>query len=125
LFTKGCARIGNGIFHRAYMSGQLVVNLTNGSLAFGFAPTAARELRAEIDGLLASLKNKGAGPQANMEYQYTGEVFMEIFCNPNIWPTPFTARVLVTLRDDRIRVSTETELTGLIQDLDLYLEQHG
>jgi hypothetical protein len=119
------ARIGSGIFQSAFMSGQLVVNLANGSLAFGFTPAAARELRGAMDELLARLKNKGSGPQANMEYQYTGEVFLEMFCNPNIWPTPFTARVLVTLRDDRIRVSTETELTGVIQDLDLYLEQHG
>jgi hypothetical protein len=107
------------------MSGQMVVNLANGSLAFGFTPAAAQELRGVIDGLLASLKNKTSGPQANMEYQYTGEVFLEIFCNPNIWPTPFAARVLVTLRDERIRVITETELTGLIQDLDLYIEQQG
>jgi len=43
-----------------------------------------------------------------MEDQYTGEVFMEIFCNPNIYTTPFATKVLVTLRDDRIRLITET-----------------
>ena len=58
-----------------------------------------------------------------MEYQYTGDVFLEIFCNPNIWPSPFAAKVLITLRDDRIRLTTEAELTRLIEDLTEYLSQ--
>lgn len=58
-----------------------------------------------------------------MEYQYTSDVFLEIFCNPNIWPSPFAAKVLITLRDDRIRLTTEAELTRLIEDLTEYLSQ--
>jgi hypothetical protein len=50
---------------------------------------------------------------------------LEIFCNPNIWPTPFAAKVLVTLRDERMRVSTELELTRVIEDLNQYLDQYG
>ncbi len=60
-----------------------------------------------------------------MEYQYTGEVFLEIFCNPNIWSSPFVAKVLVTLRDDRIRLTTEAQLSRLIEDVNQYLEQVG
>jgi len=56
-----------------------------------------------------------------MEYQYTGEVFLEIFCNPNIYATPFAAQVLITLRDDRIRLTTETQLTTLVEDINSYL----
>ncbi len=57
-----------------------------------------------------------------MEYQHTGQVFLEIFCNPNIWPSPFAAKVLVTLRDEQIRLTTEAELTRLIEDVNQYLD---
>jgi hypothetical protein len=58
-----------------------------------------------------------------MEYQYTGEVFLELFCNPNIWPSPFAAKVLITVRDDRIRLTTEAELSRIVDDLNQYLER--
>jgi hypothetical protein len=112
------------------MSGQLVLNLPTGSLSFGFTPEAARNLQITLDELLQKLNAKPpAGskpvPQKATEYQYTGDVFFEIFCNPNIWPTPFAAKVLITLRDDRMRISAETELTRVIEDLSQYLDQHG
>jgi hypothetical protein len=60
-----------------------------------------------------------------MEYRFSGDVFLEVFCNPNIWPSPFAAKVLITLRDERIRLTTEAELTRLIEDVNQYLEQVG
>jgi len=54
---------------------------------------------------------------------FSGDIFLEIFCNPNIWPSPFAAKVLITLRDDRIRLTTEAELTRVIEDVSQYLEQ--
>jgi hypothetical protein len=60
-----------------------------------------------------------------MEYRYTGDIFLEVFCNPNIYPSPFAAKVLLTVRDDRIRLTTEAELTRLLEDIGQYLEQHG
>jgi hypothetical protein len=60
-----------------------------------------------------------------MEYRYTGDVFLELFCNPNIYPSPFSAKVLLTVRDDRLRLTTEAELTRTIEDIDRYLEQNG
>lgn len=109
----------------------LRLNLVEGSVAFSFTPQAARELQAAIAALMSSLKAvaaKGAPgskptPQPSMEYQHAGDVFLEVFCNPNIWATPFAAKVLVTVRDDRIRLTTEAELTRLIEDLNQYLEQ--
>ena len=59
-----------------------------------------------------------------MEYQYTGDVFVEIFCNPNIYPSTFAAKILLTLRDERIRLTSEAELTQLIEDLNTFLEQN-
>jgi hypothetical protein len=111
----------------------LTLNLLQGSVSFRFSPNAARELQAEIASLLDSLKviasNASSGgrpsPRSTMEYRYTGEVFLEVFCNPNIYPSPFSAKVLLTIRDDRLRLTTEAELTRLIEDLDRYLEQNA
>ncbi|BAY16941.1 hypothetical protein NIES21_27750 [Anabaenopsis circularis NIES-21] len=113
-------------------STPLTLNLVEGSVSFSFSAQAARELKAAIDQLMERLKAvaaKPAGggakitPQPPLEYRYTGEVFLEIFCNPNIWPTPFAAKVLLTVRDVTIRLTTETELTRLIEDINQYLEQ--
>lgn len=111
----------------------LTLNLDEGSVSFSFSPQAARELKAAIDQLMERLKavsskpTSGAKvtPQPPLEYRYTGEVFLEIFCNPNIWPTPFAAKVLLTVRDVSIRLTTEAELTRVIEDINQYLEQVG
>ncbi|HAG84434.1 MAG TPA: hypothetical protein DCL61_25590 [Cyanobacteria bacterium UBA12227] len=112
---------------------QLTLNLTQGSVSLKFSPEAAINLQKALAELMQSLKvatqTSGSGgkpnPQKPMEYQFTGDVFLELFCNPNIYPSPFAAKVLVTLRDDRIRLSTEAELTRLIEDVNQYLEQVG
>jgi hypothetical protein len=108
---------------------QLTLNLIQGAVSFSFTPEAAQELKNEINQLMQSLKaiaaNASSGgrptPQKPMEYRYAGEVFLEVFCNPNIYPSPFAAKVLLTIRDDRIRLTTEAELTRLIEDLEQYL----
>jgi len=112
----------------------LTLNLAEGSVSFNFSPEAARELKAAINQLMERLKavaakpTPGGGkvtPQPPLEYRYTGDVFVEIFCNPNIWPTPFAAKVLLTIRNLGIRVTTEAELTRVIEDINFYLEQVG
>lgn len=111
---------------------QLRLNLVEGSVSFSFTPQAARELQAAIAQLMDNLRTVATqgtaggrpNPQAAMEYRYTGDVFLEIFCNPNIWPSPFAAKVLITVRDDRIRLTTEAELTRIIDDINQYLEQY-
>ncbi|MEM7769541.1 MAG: hypothetical protein AAGA75_02375 [Cyanobacteria bacterium P01_E01_bin.6] len=110
----------------------LSLNLVEGSVSFSFTPSAAEQLKAELVNLVNCLKTvagkSGTGgtsrptPQKSLEYQYAGDVFLEIFCNPNIWPSPFAAKVLVTVRDERIRLSTEAELTRVIEDVNQYLE---
>lgn len=112
---------------------KLTLNLLEGSVSFNFTADAATNLQAEISQLMQKMKAAtqatGSGgkpaPQKPMEYRYTGDVFLEIFCNPNIYPSPFAAKVLITLRDERIRLSTEAELTRMIEDLSQYLEQVG
>jgi hypothetical protein len=112
--------------------GQLRLNLVEGSVSFSFTPQAARELQAALNELMSCLKAVAtattstpgkATPQKPTEYQYTGDVFLEIFCNPNIWPSPFAAKVLITIRDDRIRLTTEAELTRIVEDVNQYIEQ--
>ena len=110
---------------------QLTLNLIQGSVSFKFTPEAAKNLQESIQSLIDDLKNKSPQPQSRgnkhipkkpMEYHYTGDVFLEVFCNPNIYPSPFAAKVLLTIRDDRIRLTSEAELTRLIEDLDNYLQ---
>lgn len=111
----------------------LTLNLGEGSVSFNFSPAAARELLAAISQLMDRLKAVAAkttpggkaSPQPPLEYRHTGEVFLEVFCNPNIWATPFAAKVLLTLRDANIRLTTEAELTRLIEDVNQFLEQVG
>ena len=111
---------------------QLTLNLLQGSVTFNFNSEAAQKLKQEISVLMKSLKaiatHAAAGggrpnPQKPMEYRYTGDVFLEVFCNPNIYPSPFAAKVLLTVRDERIRLTSEAELTRIIEDLNQYLEQ--
>ena len=110
---------------------QLTLNLIEGSVSFTFSPQAAEDLQKAIAQLMQSLKaatakttsTGKASPQQPLEYRYTGDVFLEVFCNPNIWPSPFAAKVLITLRDASIRLTTEAELTRVIEDINQYLEQ--
>ena len=109
---------------------KLTLNMVEGSISFDFSPEAAKNLQSAIAQLMQQLKTAAGSPgkptpQKPMEYQYTGDVFLEIFCNPNIWPSPFAAKVLITLRDERIRITTEAELTRLNEDISQYLEQVG
>ncbi|MBU6229615.1 MAG: hypothetical protein KGQ93_07965 [Cyanobacteria bacterium REEB459] len=108
----------------------LTLNLSDGSVRFNFSIAAAEELQACLSALKGQWQAAAveAGPISRpgqlkpMEYRHTGEVFLEIFCNPNIWTSAFAARVLITLRDDRIRLTTETTLPQLYEDICHYLE---
>lgn len=112
---------------------HLTLNLVEGSVSFLFSPQTARELQAAISQLMDRLKivaNKATSggkvsPQPPLEYRHTGEIFLEVFCNPNIWASPFAAKVLLTVRDANIRLTTEAELTRLIEDVNQYLDQVG
>lgn len=110
---------------------HLRLNLLEGSVMFQCSHETAQAIKQELAKLVVSLKaaasTVGGGQrperQEPMEYQYAGDIFLELFCNPNIWPSPFAAKVLVTVRDDRIRLTTESELTQMIEDINQYLEQ--
>jgi len=113
------------------MTSQITLNLDQGALQFTFCPEAASGLHQALIDMMQQLKQRAAQvgapsltPQAKpMEYRHSGEVFLEVFCNPNIWASPFAAKALITLRDDRIRVTTEAELNRLYEDVQVYLDQ--
>ena len=115
------------------MASQLTLNLVQGSIQFNFSVAAAQELKTSLVNLTQLLKTSaaatvGAGspkPVKPVEYRHTGDVFLEIFCNPNIWPSPFAAKLLITVRDDRMRLTTEAELTRIIEDVNLYLDNNA
>ena len=109
---------------------NLTLNLVEGSVSFSFSAESAKEMQNAIAQLMTNIKAAGvktpatkSKPQLPLEYRYTGNVFLEVFCNPNIWATPFAAKVLITLRDENIRLTTEAELTRVIEDLNQYIEQ--
>lgn len=109
---------------------QITFNLLQGAVQFNFSPSAAADLKAALTELVTRLKaiatqqtsGRQRTPEPTMEYQHTGDVFLEVFCNPNIWPSPFAAKLLITVRDDRIRLTTEAELTRILEDLTQFLE---
>lgn len=111
-------------------SQQITLNLLQGSVRFNFSPEAAQDLKAALTDLVTRLKAIATQPtptgkrtpEPTMEYQHTGEVFLEVFCNPNIWPSPFAAKLLITIRDDRMRLTTEAELPRILEDLNEYME---
>jgi hypothetical protein len=103
---------------------KLIFNLASGSVSCGFNLAAAQALKSNLDEITKSIVDPTAA-KTDIEYQYTGDVFLEIFCNPRIWASPFAARVLITLRDDRLRVSVESELTQVIADVDRFIEENS
>ena len=111
---------------------QLTINLVEGSVAFQCNVETAQSIKEELTQLILRLKaassTVGGGQrperQESLEYQHVGDIFLELFCNPNIWPSPFAAKVLITLRDERIRLTTEAELTQVIEDINQYLDQN-
>jgi len=98
------------------MNPKFTINLIEGSVSINFSVEAARNLQAQINQLMDKLRQPKPvadktvrtkpAPQTPLEYQYIGDVFLEIFCNPNIWATPFAAKFQITLRDERIRLTT-------------------
>lgn len=111
------------------MAQPITLHLGDGSLQFSFSASAAQALKADLDSTIAQMKAASVAgsprraPATTMEHRYSGDIFLEVFCNPNLWANPFAAKVLLTLRDDRLRITTETSLSQLYDDLTLYLEQ--
>lgn len=108
-------------------SPQFVLNFATGSASFPLPPEASLQLREALQTILERLKitsgNAQRQPQPPVEFRHqAADLKLEVFCNPNIWPSPHAAKVLVTLKTQLLRLSTEVELSRLQEDLSHYLE---
>ena len=109
---------------------SLTLNLSIGSIRIQCDRTLAADLKAALDRLMQSLKAVAAQPatgskptpEKSFEYQHRDRIFLEIFCNPNLYPSPYAAKVLLTLQDEQLRVVVETELTQMLDDVTQFLE---
>ncbi|AGY59228.1 hypothetical protein GKIL_2982 [Gloeobacter kilaueensis JS1] len=106
---------------------NLTVNFAGGNFSAVLPASALHELDASLLQLLEHLRTATSQsgrriPQPATEYRYSGEIFLEVFCNPNLWPSPFAAKVLVTLRASEVRLSVEVDLSQLREDVHLSLQ---
>jgi hypothetical protein len=108
-------------------SPQFVLNFATGSVSFPLSVAGASSLQTELEALITDLKTVAAGSQSKGPVRSTDVLHkeeglrLELFCNPNIWPSPHAAKVLVTLKADSLRFSTEVELPRLLEDLGQHL----
>jgi hypothetical protein len=105
----------------------LTLNLSDGAVSFNFALASAQTLKAKLIELVQLLKsgdpqNPKPTRKENFEYQYSGDIFLEVFCNPNIYPNPFAAKVLLTIRDEQIKVTAEADLSQVLADLEDFIQ---
>ena len=107
------------------MPDRITFNLDTGSVSFDCPAETIHQLNQALDTLGQRLKAIAAdpkSPQPPVEFRYTDGMFLELFCNPNIWPSPFAAKLNMTLKTERIRLSTELQLSQVRDDINQYLE---
>jgi hypothetical protein len=102
---------------------KLIINLTDGSLSLLLSESTTQEVLEFLTSFTAKIQEQTPDRKQTMEYRHIGEVFLEIFGNPNIYANTFSAKVLLTVRDDKMRLTVEIGLTRLIEDIQQYLEQ--
>ncbi|MGK7909372.1 MAG: hypothetical protein AB4040_19355 [Synechococcus sp.] len=103
---------------------QLTLHLETGSISFNCPHSTAVELNRALDTLVKRLKTVATdpkSPQPAVEFRNTEGFFLEVFCNPNIWPTPYAAKLNLTLKTDRVRLSTELLLSQVREDIGQFL----
>ncbi|MGQ9866425.1 MAG: hypothetical protein ACUVSQ_09140 [Pseudanabaenaceae cyanobacterium] len=101
---------------------QLTLHCDGGAITLHLGWGTARELQTRLHDLVTQLQPGPRRALPTFEYRYTGDIFLELFCNPNLWSSPFAAKVLLSVRDDRLRLSQELLLTQLLADLEVYLQ---
>jgi len=109
------------------MTSLFTFNFPGGSLGVPLPPVAVDALESELAELIERLKATASAtgrrsPRPNMEYRWRDGVVLELFCNPNLWPSPFAAKVLLTVRGADLRASVELELSQLREDIQRYRE---
>lgn len=102
---------------------KLIINLTDGSLSISLSQSTTEEILHFLQSFTEKIQKQTTERKGTMEYRHIGDIFLELFGNPNIYVNSFTAKVLITVRDDKMRLTTEVGLTRLLEDIQQYLEQ--
>lgn len=109
------------------MRPNLTLNFAGGSVSCLLPLAAIKTLETEISILMERLRAASAQTgkktaQPNTEYRFAEGIFFEVFCNPNLWSSPFAAKVLLTLKTDLVRISAELDLNQLREDIQQYYQ---
>ncbi len=113
------------------MNTFLTFQTADGSVSVTMDLVQARTLQQALDELVQHLKEVAASsgqkktPHPATEYLDRGEVYFELFCNPNIWPSPYAAKALVTIKSPILKVSTEVELSRFRDDLQEFMSANS
>jgi HAMP domain-containing protein len=113
------------------MNTFLTFQTADGSVSVAMDLVQARALQQALDELVQHLKEVAATsgqkktPHPATEYLDRGEVYFELFCNPNIWPSPYAAKALVTIKSPILKVSTEVELSRFRDDLQEFMSANS
>jgi hypothetical protein len=112
------------------MHPNLTLNFAGGSVSCPLPLTAVKTMEAQIQTLMERLRTASTQTgkktaQPNTEYRFSEGIFFEVFCNPNLWASPFAAKVLLTLKTDLVKISAELELNQLREDIQQYYQNHG
>ncbi|MCS7031857.1 MAG: hypothetical protein NZL92_10055 [Gloeomargarita sp. SKYG116] len=100
---------------------MLTLHLPDGTLRVAMAVAVAPDLSQQLDRLKQSWRQPVPPPRPEWQFVYQDGVQVEFFCNPNVWPTPFAAQVLVTVRHPDIHVSTQISLPQLLADVNAWV----
>jgi hypothetical protein len=109
------------------MHPNLTLNFAGGSVSCPLPLSAVQTLETQIQILMERLRTASTqtgkrSAQPNTEYRFSEGLFFEIFCNPNLWSSPFAAKVLLTLKTDVVRISAELDLNQLREDIQQYYQ---
>jgi hypothetical protein len=113
------------------MNTFLTFQTAEGSVSVAMDLVQAQTLQQALDALVQHLKEVAATsgqkkiPHPVTEHSHRGEVYFELFCNPNIWPSPYAAKALVTIKSPTLKVSTEVELSRFRDDLQEFMSAHS
>jgi hypothetical protein len=114
------------------MNTFLTFQTAEGSVSVALDLTQAKALQQSLDQLIQHLKEVAASPAGQKktprpatEHHHQGEVYFELFCNPNIWPSPYAAKALVTIKSPALKLSTEVELSRFRDDLQEFMSANG
>lgn len=60
-----------------------------------------------------------------MEYRHAEDgLSLELFCNPNAYANAFQAKILLTVRDEKMTITSEGQLSAIKADIDQYVEAY-